>query len=161
MEEGLHVRASRHLPRSEILTASICSDYRGLKKRITAIRRIQEQDNIEPGTTSALALSPYPSAGAPADTGPTTLLEDAETSAPAPVHVAGHGSAVDNAHNNGCASSPVLAHSDTATSSGVLPRLRRRSTVVSRAQVTSLSLPVLRGPYLCAVVTTAGRCFAQ
>lgn len=104
-------------------------DYRGLKKRITAIRRAHEQSLTEPGSTPLLPLTPYPSTGSETHDRPSLNSNSDEA-----FGNTGSGSlraAQNSADDTYPAVSPTVSHSNTGTSTGIFPRLRRRSTTFS------------------------------
>lgn len=114
------------------------SDYRGLKKRITAIRRDQSQN--EPGSTPLLPLSPLPSTGAETSS-PASSYENNESTSNAPPHPAG--GELDEGYDHASQISSVQTRSNTGTSTDIFPRLRRRSTAASvmiKSQVSSSPL---------------------
>ncbi|KZT04537.1 uncharacterized protein LAESUDRAFT_728021 [Laetiporus sulphureus 93-53] len=114
-------------------------DYRGLKKRITAVRRAQDESLIEPGDAMPLARSPYSSAGS----GPRSVHSEAygESTSHVIIRDATQQSTVGGSgtlEDQPASPTSLKTINIVSTSTSVLPRLRRRSTALStmRTQVS-------------------------
>ena len=143
--------------RSSLTLAFLHSDYRGLKKKITAIRRAQEAAS-DPDTDGDAPLLPLPPSPSPA---PAQSRTAASGSVPStPTSRTAHFDVDVDDDDGRTSTSSLPAGSSAHTGAGTPPRLRRRvtglsvltharsfsSTHGSTATTTAPATPATQGP---------------